>query len=209
MNLDACLDRVLARVGRSGSASVRASALAEMALLQTEYEESLAPLWFLFQTFTITTVANQAAYAVNASFRRFAEERTRITYLYQGSTVDVEIVDGFDMDGVTRSVNGPPKALSLTGSTFTLYPTPDGIYTLSFVALGADTPPVDAASANAFSTNAPQLLIARTAFVVAKDILQDDALAAKLQVDVTRAEERLMRFNVAREFSGRTYAVGE
>ena len=209
MNLNACLDLILARVGRAGSTALRPTALAELILLQSEYEASVSTPWFLLQVKTLVLAPGQTAYAFPPGFRRFDDSESYVSFTLNGEALPVEIVSPQAIVAEGTLATGSPLAVAATASQFLVYPTPDDAYTLSIYAVYADDAPTDAAVENLWAKHAPSVLISKTAFRLAKDTLQDDVKAAALQVDVLEAETRLYRFGVARSESGRSRTYGQ
>ncbi len=209
MNLNACLDLILARVGRAGSTALRPTALAELILLQSEYEASVSTPWFLLQVKTLALVPGQTAYDFPTGFRRFDDSESYVSFTLNGAALPVEIVSPQAVVAEGTLATGSPLAIAATASQFLVYPTPDVAYTLNIYAVYADDAPTDAAVENLWARHAPSVLISKTAFRLAKDTLQDDVKAAALQVDVLEAETRLYRFGVARSESGRSRTYGQ
>lgn len=209
MNLNACLDLILARVGRAGSTSLRPTALAELALLQAEYEESPTAPWFLLQAKELVLVPGQSAYTPPAGFLRFDDSESYVSCAQGQASLPVEIVSAARIVAEGSAATGVPLALGVTSTEMLVYPVPDAAYVLTIYAVYSDSPPVDAATENLWAKHAPSVLVSKCAFRLAKNTLHDDVAAAALQVDVMEAEVRLFRFGVARSEAGRTRVYGD
>lgn len=208
MNGNAALDLVLQRIGRWGEAALRATALAEMQLVQQEYEQGPNLPWFLVQTKTASVAEGASDVTFPAGFMRFDDDDGLVYFDVETTRYFPDIVLLQHLRGQAPTSVDLPRAVA-PGDKLYLFPGSSTALTLHIVACYADALPVDAASTNLWLTHASYVLIAKTAFRMAQAHLQDFELASSLAQQVQEAEQRLANFTTARRYSRVDLVKGE
>lgn len=202
MNFDTMLDNVAAKVGNWTDAALRAKILTEMQLVQEELE--LAPVlpWFLWDEKEVTVNASATSATLPTGFIRLDREFSYVRYV--DASGKTKFLNPLSFEQYREYAEGLSAADDVEGYVLTatqilVAPAPLANKTLKiFCATKDPTVPSDAASTNLWGTNAPNVVIYSTAARVANELLQDYALAERLEVRFRASWEILKRDSYAR-----------
>lgn len=152
--------------------------------------------WFNEGTYTASTVASQSNYGFDSGF----VELDSIKITANGSSYPLNCVPYAYLDAIdTIGTTGVPDTYATYAEEFRLYPTPDGIYTLT-VAYTKELAALSTyASTNAWTTEALNLLVAATKRSLLESAPDEaaQALAARMG-EIERRELNVLLAETAR-----------
>lgn len=220
MNGNTAVNLIMSRLGNRTQASLRAIVAGEMEIVQSDLVERLDfKPWFLRETdSTLVTVAESDSVTLPSDFNGFDEDwggvwwqdTSRPSYDQWTKLEKIRYADAVaayrdDEDGLL----GSPKVFDIANLTLLLRPVPDIVYSIKVDYYKNDTAPADSASTNLWLTNAPKLLIAATAQIVAATHLQNADLAATMQGEMQTAVQQLWKTHERRIHEQMSYNMGE
>jgi hypothetical protein len=208
MTRDEVIETTLTRLGnRQGETALVTSAEAEILIVQRHLERLPELPWFLLtRTSALTCTISQDYTDLPADFIRFPEEDESEIWLVdsEGTRTKVEI---WDYDQVLARYGsadeGLPKVAALVGTRLYWGPTPDAAYTCDF-AYYAKEDELTTDTSNQWTTEAPDLVIARLGQVLAR-YARDTEAAALFQED---AQAGLTLTTLARRQAARPRRMG-
>jgi len=213
MNVKACLDLLMGRLGGRTAPDLRAKCLQEMVTFQeTEMEGAEDLPWFLITEEAETdTVPNERRILLPSDFIREVEEEDLLLIDDSGEEIKLGKV-GYE-EAEQRfggSDPGTPQVYTIRGNYILLHPTPDRIMTVRFPDYYArQEQPVDSEeSENGWFKWASDLMMSGPGLVVATLHLKDPELVTTMAALVTRANTRLRNATVAREEANRNRRMG-
>lgn len=203
MNGATLLDLTLGRLGKWNDTALRATVLAEMNLVQFEYEQGPNLPWFLFDTRTFTVAAGDVSARFPANFIRFDDDAGYVQFKVAGIwQATSEIIPFEKISPQLGTITaGYPTHVSVFDQLY-VYPTPLDALEGRLLAAFHDAAVQDATVENLWTQNVPYLLVAKTAMRVAQTHLQDFELANSFAQLVAEAEARVSRFTLASRFAG-------
>lgn len=209
VNGNEVLDTIMARIGRWTDTALRASALNELRRVQREYEQGRNLPWFLFASKTTVLAADSAEADLPTGFLRFDDEQGFVRYLDDNGCFHfLEIVDFQLLQEQACVTAGVPRYAAISDKVY-VYPPSSEELTLTVHAAYKDSIATDAASTNAWLTNADYVMIPKVAWRMANSYLQDFQLAQNIHVEVLEAEARLASFIAARRHARTDRIKGE
>ena len=110
---------------------------------------------------------------------------------------------------VAETAVGKPEVFDLSNLTAYLRPIPDEVFTIRCLYYAKDAAPSDTATTNLWLTNAPKLLVAETARVVAAAHIHNNELAQALQTEIADATKTLRVQTEMRIHEQMSYSMGE
>lgn len=208
-----CLDLLMGRLGRTGNPQLRAIALTEMILVQTDRLEKrpLLPHWIITEEAEAFTEPDEPRLYLPTDFIREVEDMNLMIVDADGNERDLK-KKGWD-DAVLEhddTARGEPAVYTMRGNYLYLRPTPDDVYTVRLSAYYARQPRIvdDANFTNAWTENAPGLLIGLTGIVMAGQYVKDAELVTTFGVLAKDANEELNVSIVAFEEANRSRRSG-
>lgn len=195
------------RLGKRTHLKTDSSIENEMDLQQAFLERRAFLPWFLETDFTsFQTGTSTQTLAQPSDFIRFAERQELEVldptdgYYYP---VPREAIDFLRAENLTEG-EGMPKNFEILGTDFYFFPTPDKQYTLRGRYYAADSLPsaITAGQTNNWLTYAPNVLIARTAYIMSVH-LQNPTLAEILRQEFMEADFELTKADTANRIAGR------
>lgn len=209
VNGNSALDLVLSRVGKWGDTGLRAVALSEMQLTQLEYEQGPSIPWFLLRRDSVSVPAGSDEIDFPLNFMRFDEEHGYAYFTTSaGKRKYLQIVSSQLLFEQMPEDPSEPRAVAALDKLY-LFPAPSYDITLTVGAAFVDNVILDTAMTNLWLTHASYVIIAKTAFRLAKSHLQDFELASSLATEVLEAEQRLAHFTVAKRVARTDNARGD
>jgi hypothetical protein len=204
MNRTQIISLVLARLGRQeGNSYLTAQAELELTLIQETLEGGAFLPWFLLSDETeLTYTANNRSVSLSAGFLREYEDFP--LYHYDSTQDDAytklekdefDYLEGRYGENATGTV---PKEYSLQGDQYQLFPTPTESGVLRYKCYEREAELTDSVLTNAWTANAPDLLVAELGTVMA-GYMKD---AERLQMFIAQrgvAMQRLVAFDIARQ----------
>ncbi len=206
---DEAISRIQRRLGfRSDLVSAITEAIQDA---QMRAEDSPTLPWFLItEVSSITTTIGEERVQLPSDFLREYEDDA-LYYFNAAATDDadkwVELPKD-DLDFLRRKYpgSGAPKAYTIAGDYFRIFPTPDAVYTLKSMYYQADLVLTDNVE-NLWLKHAPFMLINDAGNEIAADIGNKEA-AAKFASGYQRALLALAGENEARKHENRRYVMG-
>ena len=172
-------------------------------------KEPIKPWFLLTEIASINTVAGDERVPVPSDFLLEYEDDALFKYDSAALPAYKWVPLRKDHLQVLRhdfSGSGAPRAYSLDGDYFRLFPTPDAIYTLKQIYYAEDAS-LTANIENGWLKNIPDLLIGIAGIKMAGPIR--DASALKIFVDMERSSRtRLFQANEARQHTNHEYVMG-
>lgn len=215
MDRDTAVGLVRKRLGNLTGSFLDADIITEMQLQQEVLERGPTLPWFLLseRSDAYTTVGEERI-ALPVDFLREYEEGA---LFYFNESLDEDEPwralkkDDWDaLKAAYQTRTGSPEKYALTEEYIRLFPTPDAEYLLRMIYYKRG---VDLTSGNVTDNiwllNTPDLLISLTAQVVANLYLQNAALGQRLDLEVQRAKDRLLRETTAREMANYEQTMGD
>lgn len=213
---DAAVELIKARMLRTGTTATDATIVTEMQLVQEATLEGHHTLpWFTWQdtlqeAVTLVTAAGQSYVTLPVNFLREIDEGGIWRY---DSTVlkwirlvkeDMEYL----IDTVEQSEQAVPTHYSIINERLQLFHTPDAEYSLRAVWAVKDVV-LSSNIENKWLKYAPDLVIAETGVVIARDVLRDTVAAETFMSMAQRAWDRLWRNHEGHLHANRTYSMGD
>lgn len=208
------LDLLMSRLGNRTEPSLRAICLSEMVLAQqTALEGGDQLFWFLItEDATAVTEVDERRVELPSDFIREVDEEKPLLYVPSDDTDEIQLIKKAYDEALSHygsTAEGPPEVYALRGDYLMIFPKPDDVYTLKFPGYYArQTVVSDTGTENAWTINAPDLLLAETGVVVATQHLQNPDKATLFLAQVARARERLVKLETAREEANRNRRMG-
>ena len=203
MNRTQIISLVLARLGRQeANTYLIAQAELELTLIQETLEAGAFLPWFLLSDeTTLNFTANNRSVSLSSGFLREFEDFP--VYLYDAADDDPYTKlekDEFDYLEARYgdAGTGTPHSYSLQGDQLQLFLTPDANGTLRYKCFEREAELTDSVLTNAWTVNAPDLLVAEIGTVMA-GYMKD---AERLQMFIAQrgvAMQRLIAFDEARK----------
>lgn len=210
---NAARDLIAGKIGKR--TDLDAEILAEMLFIQDTKLEGKGAFkpWFLESVMTDigTTVADTQTLALPADF--LGEIDGQGLWIYD-ATADPAWAklkkDDFDIatERYSSSTGKPVRYSLQAGNTLVLHPVPDAAYLVKMryyqkaTSLATDVE-------NAWLANASDMLIYEVARVMAKDHLQNDAMAGRYEKDAGEATQRVFVESESRKHTNRFYSMGD
>jgi hypothetical protein len=191
--------------------SLDSDIVTQLSLAQRYLELGPTIPWFLLAEVnsTITTVGGRRIVVPEDFIREY--EEGALWYAPDGENEVALTKDDNDylMDYYGTTAEGEPKAYSLDGKYFKIYPLPDDEYTVKLLYYKHDTPIstlVDDATC-LWLTNAPDCIIGRAGFMLATGLGNKIAMEAFKSLEAT-GRVTLYNENESRKHVNRTYQIG-
>lgn len=208
------LDLLMSRLGNKTEASLRATCLLEMQLLQeTQLEGGPTLPWFTIEgDYSLTLVSGQRHVVLPADFIRQVDDGEKPVLYYPTDGTDAIPLPKMAYDEALshygHTATGAPEAYALRGDRIMFFPLPDAAYTVKIDYHKRQSAPTDTAAENAWMKWASDLVIAGTGEVICAQHLQDPELAQVFTNQKITAFGRLQIMDTAREEAGRNRRMG-
>ena len=199
------IDMVLSRIGKWQSTVLRSTVLLEMQQIQREYENSATIPSFLFRSKRIFLGQGSYRSVLPEGFIRFDDDDSYVYAKGETQSAFLQRKRAFVFQG--QQIESFPKYFMVSGA-ITVAPSPREDISLDIYAAYHDVPVEDANVSNLWLAHADYLLIASTAYRMAKN-LQDFELANALYPDALAQEARLRNFSIAATNSLMSDVMGE
>jgi len=150
----------------------------------------------------LTTVAAQYVYtSTDAPFIDLIRKIDAFHLLRDGASAPMKEMGVANLEQLNGngSFSGEPLGYAYWGESIFLYPIPNDVYTLRMIGRFAVAAPTDDdAAGNAWMTKAERIVRQKAKWLLAKDVIHDDALAQRIEVPLLDAESAMRD-----EFNGR------
>lgn len=189
-----------------------AEIITQLQFEQTQLEAGPTKPWFLVSAETsMVTVAGDQKVSIPSGFLQEVEQAV-VKYVPDDSTGPADEVDltkdDFDENrkNFKDTDSGKPKAFSLMGLYFWIFPVPAAVYTLKTIFYSQDTV-LSSNVENGWLKYVPKLLMGKAGFGIAED-LRDSHAMDKFSKWIAEGTTLLYSQNEAREHANRTYQMG-
>ena len=209
MNKQSAMSIVSTKIGNRSHLIENGTIANQLYLSQIALEDKAFLPWFLIKRQTPTTVASTQNVAFPTDYIRLDED-TRFKIKVDSALYPLCLSDEDTLTAEwPKESEGRPTHFYQDNTDFWLYPTPDKAYDLNYRAYIRDTSVFDLndTETNLWLTHAANLLIARTAMVLAKN-LQNPKLAEALSAEYQEAKNDLIGADTARRVAGRDIIKG-
>jgi hypothetical protein len=212
MKRDDVVKIIKARVMRPNDATLADKIITEMQFVQEQVLENdvILPWFLLSEWLEIKTRANESRLPLptnflteyeQGSFWVFSEADSRWINLPKGDNETL---------GQTYAASAPglPKAYSLDGKYFVLYPTPDKAYRIRQKVYQRDAK-LDTNIENNWLLYAGELMVAEVGKVIARNYLFNEALALSFEREAEKARTKVFANQEARLHANQEYSMGD
>jgi len=147
------------------------------------------------RAYQLTTVADQYVYtSSDAAWIALVQRLQWVHLLRDGASAPMKEmrVDNLEQLNGNGTFGGEPLGYAYWGENLFLYPIPNEVYTLragGFFAVAE--PATDAEAGNPWMTKAERIVRQKAKWLVAKDVIHDDALAQRIEVPLLDAESAM------------------